>query len=225
MMSRKLGFWVAGMIILGFNLAFGPMHYLGLIGMPRRTHTYLATMGWENWNFVCTIGAYILGVGVFLCFYDMVRTVLGKDRNCGPDPWDARTLEWSLTSPVQPYNFAQTPVVSCRDAWWAQKHQGEPIEYEAADVAHGVHMPSQSWMPLGGGVGFYIFGMGMVLMSAGVPYCGYVGIFGLIITALFIFLWALEGPGGYHLIVPAQAAPRQPTPTPRKEHAGAGHHH
>jgi len=224
MMNQKLGYWVAGLVIVGFNVAFFPMHYLGLIGMTRRTYTYLPDKGWNLWNFVSTMGAYMLGVGVFLCFMDMVITVRSKKRACGPDPWDARTLEWSLPSPVPDYNFARLPIVSCRDAWWMQKHNNIPIEYDQSDVSHGVHMPSQSWMPMGAGIGFFIFGMGIVLMSAGVPYCGYVAIGGLSTTVVFIYLWAIEGPGGYHLAVPTVATPPAPTAAPTRVPAPVGHH-
>ena len=226
MMNQKLGYWVAGMVIVGFNVTFGPMHYLGLIGMTRRTYTYLADKGWNEWNMVCTIGSYILGIGVFLCFADLVWTVLSKKRGCGSDPWGGRTLEWSLPSPVPAYNFARLPIVSCRDAWWMSKHHDIPIEYDQADLSHGVHMPSQSWMPMGAGLGFLVFGLGIVLMSAGVPYCGYVGIGGLAITVVFIYLWALEGPGGYHLIVPADAIPPPPKPSGahRPTPVSAAHH-
>jgi len=224
-MSEKLGYWIAGMIIAGFNIAFFPMHYLGLTGMPRRTHTYLADMGWNTWNFVATMGAYLLGAGIFLCFFDMVRTVMSKKRACGPDPWGGRTLEWSLSSPVPPYNFAKLPIVSCRDAWWMQKHGGIPIEYDLnEDTSHGVHMPSQSWMPMGASFGIFTFGMGMTLMTAGVPLCGYVAIAGLAITFLFIFLWALEGPGGYHIAVPEPEKPPTPAPSPSHQQIPAGHH-
>jgi len=226
MMSQKLGYWVAGLVIVGFNVAFFPMHYLGLIGMTRRTHTYLPGHGWELWNFVSTMGAYTLGTGVFLCFMDIVVTVRSKKRACGPDPWNARTLEWSLPSPVPAYNYIQLPNVTCRDAWWMEKYGDIPVEYEHADLSHGVHMPSQSWMPMGAGAGFLIFGMSMVLMSAGVPNCGYIAIAGLCTTVFFVYLWALEGPGGYHLKVPAQATRPAPTPAQIKarEHAAAGHH-
>jgi len=224
MMNQKLGYWVAAMVIIGFNVTFGPMHYLGLIGMTRRTYTYLGDKGWNDWNLVCTIGSYILGMGVFLCFMDLVVTVFSKKRNCGPDPWNARTLEWSLPSPVPAYNYARLPIVSTRDAWWMDKHAGTPIEYDQADLSHGVHMPSQSWMPMGAGFGFFIFGLGIVLMSAGIPYCGYMAISGLVMVTFFIYLWALEGPGGYHLIVPSDATP--PSPTPARTHApvAASHH-
>jgi cytochrome c oxidase subunit 1 len=224
MMNQKLGYWVAGLIIVGFNVTFGPMHYLGLIGMTRRTYTYLGDKGWNDWNMVCTIGAFILGIGIFLCFMDLVVTVFSKNRACGPDPWNARTLEWSLPSPVPAYNFARLPIVSTRDAWWMQKHGDAPIEYDQADLSHGVHMPSQSWMPMGAGFGFFIFGLGVVLMSAGVPYCGYMAIAGLTTVVFFIYLWALEGPGGYHLAVPAEATPPSPTPVRQRAPVAAGHH-
>jgi hypothetical protein len=108
-----------------------------------------------------------------------------------------------------------------------EKYGDIPVEYENADLSHGVHMPSQSWMPMGAGSGFLIFGMSMVLMSAGVPNCGYIAIAGLATTVFFVYLWALEGPGGYHLKVPAPATRPAPTPAQIKarEHAAAAGHH
>ena len=60
-------------------------------------------------------------------------------------------------------------------------------------------MPSQSWMPLIASLGFIPLGLGMSLMQAGVPFMGYFAIFGLIMLSIGIALWAIEGPGGYHL--------------------------
>ena len=85
MMSEKLGYFAAAMILVGFNLAFFPMHYLGLTGMPRRTHTYLSGFGWETWNFYSTIGAFILGIGVCLVVLDIIRTIL-SGKPCGGRP-------------------------------------------------------------------------------------------------------------------------------------------
>lgn len=198
MMSQKLGYWVAGLVIAGFNLAFFPMHYLGLTGMPRRTHTYWSGFGWETWNMLSTIGALILGFGIVLCFYDIIRTIR-KGTPCGSDPWDARTLEWSLPTPIPAYNFAQTPIVQSRDSWWHHKHTEDfdhMILYEGAEP---IHMPSQSWFPLIGALGLFIFGLSMCLHQAGIPFTGYGAIAGLVIVAFAIICWALEGPGGYYL--------------------------
>ncbi len=200
MMNQKLGYWVAGMVIVGFNVTFFPMHYLGLAGMPRRTHTYWSGFGWELWNPVATVGAFVLGIGILLCFIDVVRTVI-KGKPCGSDPWDARTLEWSLPSPVPAYNFAAMPVVQGRDAWWLHKHEaGEEarLTYEPIDP-HGIHMPSQSWWPPFGGLGFLVFGISMCMHGAGVVFAGYGVIVGLSIVVFTILCWALEGPGGYYI--------------------------
>ena len=54
-------------------------------------------------------------------------------------------------------------------------------------------------MPLIAGSGFVILGLGMALKQAGVAHMGYLAILGLLVIATGIALWALEGPGGYHL--------------------------
>ena len=217
-MSEKWGYVSAILIIIGFNVTFFPMHYLGLTGMPRRTHTYLGDMGWDFWNAFCTLGALVLGIGIVIAFVDVIITVCSKQRACSNDVWDGRTLEWSLPSPVKDYNFAAVPVIQSRDAFWEHKHGVKKIGAVPPDP-HGIHMPSQSWWPLLSGFGFIIFGMGMALMSAGVPFTGYGAIAGLVIVILSIYLWALEGPGGYHLKVPEEATKlaKPPKKTTRKK--------
>ena len=92
----KLSFWV---IFAGFNITFFPMHFLGLNGMPRRTFTYDGNLGWNSANYIATVGALILGVGIFIYFAVMVYTYF-KGEKVGKDVWDARTLEWSLPNLV-----------------------------------------------------------------------------------------------------------------------------
>lgn len=195
----NLSTWVAIFSTIGLNVTFFPMHFLGLIGMPRRTHTYLSGFGWDGYNMVCTIGAFILAFGILLFVIDIVLCIT-KGKPAGNDPWDARTLEWATTSPPRNYNFARTPIIPARDALWEHKHGAEnrKITFEADD-GHGIHMPSQSWMPLVASFGFIPLGLGICLKQAGVANMGYVAIVGLIIIALGVTLWALEGPGGYHL--------------------------
>jgi cytochrome c oxidase subunit 1 len=195
----SLGYWMSGLVLVGFNLTFFPMHFLGLIGMPRRTHSYLEGTGWQPLNLVCTIGAFLLAFGILLFLIDLIRTVR-KGPPAGNDPWDGRTLEWSIPSPPPVYNFAKTPVVKARDALWADKHGTSRQKLGGVDSgSHGIHMPSNSWMPLVASAGLLLVGVSMALKQAGVPFCGYLAIGGLLITTLGIYLWALEGPGGYHL--------------------------
>jgi len=199
MWSGKLSIWVAILSTIGLNVAFFPMHFLGLIGMPRRTHTYLSGFGWDGYNMVCSIGAFILGFAVLLFVVDIVLLIT-KGKPAGNDPWDARTLEWATTSPPRSYNFARIPIIPARDALWEHKHGAEnrKITY-VEEGSQGIHMPSQSWMPLVACFGFVPLGLGACLMQAGVAYMGYVAIGGLVIITLGATLWAIEGPGGYHI--------------------------
>jgi len=195
----KLGYWVCGFVFVGLNLTFFPMHFLGMFGMPRRTHTYLAGTEWGPLNLLCTIGAFILAFGILLFLIDIWRTCR-KGPPAGNDPWDGRTLEWLTSSPPAVYNFAKTPVAKARDALWAHKHGNEAYRLGGNEAGpEGIHMPSKSWFPLLTSSGFLFVGLGMTMMSAGVSYMGYLAIFGLLTTTVGIYLWALEGPGGYHI--------------------------
>jgi cytochrome c oxidase subunit 1 len=191
----KLSFWI---IFVGFNTTFFPMHFLGLNGMPRRTWTYDANMGWNEGNFIATIGAYTLGVGIFTYFAVLIYTYF-KGEKCGNDPWDGRTLEWSIPSPPPEYNFKVIPTVHARDAWWYEKHHQEEIakeqaEHLKAEAEHGgIHMPDQSWYPFFASVGLLVGGVAFAFNS--IP----VAIGGLVVVFLSCYLWALEGPGGYHI--------------------------
>ncbi|MGF1483276.1 MAG: cytochrome c oxidase subunit I [Opitutales bacterium] len=209
MMNKTVGYIGFWSICIGFNVAFFPQHYLGLAGMPRRTHMYLEETGFATWNHVSTIGAFVLGIGVLLVFIDVARTLIAG-RKCEDDPWDARTLEWSIPSPPPAYNFARTPIIPGRDAWWLHKKFGKQIEYEADD-GHGIHMPSQSWFPLFASCGLFIFGMAWAFFATGYGSAFWFVLAGLLTLVVSVFLWLLEGPGGYHLSVPVDE-PKVTTP-------------
>jgi cytochrome c oxidase subunit 1 len=110
LMSEILGRWVFGLIFVGFNLTFFPMHILGLQGMPRRIYTYQPEMPWSGLNLFISLSAIILAGGFILFFVDAIRSA-----RSGPiataNPWDASTLEWATSSPPPSYNFARLPVV------------------------------------------------------------------------------------------------------------------
>src|SRR5206468_897203 len=142
LMDERLGqlqFWL---MFIGFNVTFGPMHFLGVDGMPRRIFTYPDGMGWNLWNLVATIGAFTIGLGV-LAFLANAAKSLTMGERAGSDPWDARTLEWSASSPPAHYNFAEIPVVHGRDAWWIEKYgdpeHGVAVPAAGAPAAHGAH--------------------------------------------------------------------------------------
>ena len=109
-------------MLIGFNLTFFPMHILGLIGMPRRTYRYPSGMGWDTLNLIETIGAFIIALSVLIFLVNIIFTHASAAQIAGNDPWDGRSLEWSIPSPPPEYNFAEIPVVEARDDWWHRKY-------------------------------------------------------------------------------------------------------
>jgi cytochrome c oxidase subunit 1 len=104
----KLHFWV---LLVGFNTTFMPMHFLGLLGMPRRIAVYESNRaGWADWNWVATIGAFIIASGVLIFLINFFYSLFAG-RRAPADPWLGNTLEWATTSPPPPYNFETVPVV------------------------------------------------------------------------------------------------------------------
>jgi cytochrome c oxidase subunit 1 len=118
----KCHFWL---FIIGFHLTFDFMHIPGLLGMPRRIYTYEPGRGWEVWNFIVTIGAFLQAAGVLVFVVNLLWS-LRKGDTAGNDPWDAWTLEWSTSSPPPDYDFAATPVVRSRRPLWDLKHPEDP---------------------------------------------------------------------------------------------------
>jgi cytochrome c oxidase subunit I len=117
MMSERLGkisFW---MIFLGFQLAFFPMHFAGISGMPRRVYTYPAGMGLELPNLLSSIGSLVVATAVLLFVVNMVKS-LRFGRKVEPNPWDGSTLEWDAACPPDRYNFSHIPIVESRSPMW-----------------------------------------------------------------------------------------------------------
>jgi cytochrome c oxidase subunit I+III len=123
MLSERAGKWNFWLFFIGMNVAFFPMHILGLLGMPRRIYTYLPEMGWGGLNLLSSIGAVIIVASVCV-FLGNVVVSLRRGVPAGDNPWDASTLEWATTSPPPPYNHLFIPVVEGRDPLW-DLHRGE----------------------------------------------------------------------------------------------------
>jgi cytochrome c oxidase subunit 1 len=103
----KLHFWLT---FVGFNLAFFPMHVLGLWGMPRRIEQYAANDGWQAMNIVSTVGAFLIGASTLPFMYNVLRS-RRHGAAASADPWEGNSLEWWTSSPPPVYNFASLPPI------------------------------------------------------------------------------------------------------------------
>ncbi len=117
MLDETLGKWNVGVLFLGFNITFFPMHQLGLMGMPRRVYTYPADMGWSTLNLVSSLGALLLVAGGVMLLYNVLHS-LRAGKIAGDNPWNADSLEWATSSPPPVYNFLELPIVEGRHALW-----------------------------------------------------------------------------------------------------------
>lgn len=143
----KCAFWCW---VGGFYLAFMPLYALGLMGMTRRLNHYDLSTGWHPYLIVAAIGAGVILCGIIFQVIQLVVSIKNREqyKDTTGDPWDGRTLEWSIPSPPPFYNFAITPVVHGRDAFWGEKqkrlkdgdHQPEKPHYT------DIHMPRNTSM-------------------------------------------------------------------------------
>ncbi|MGI8874837.1 MAG: cytochrome c oxidase subunit I [Egibacteraceae bacterium] len=201
----KIHFW---MMLIGFNLTFGPQHILGLNGMPRRIYTYESGMGWDLWNLVSTIGAFVIALSILVFLINLVISIRAG-AVASDDPWDARTLEWTVPSPPPQHNFDVVPTVTARDELWHRKYAGKEADIPkrvpsgasadhadagaadarataGAEVPAGIHLPDPSYWPLVLSVGLPIAGWGVIF---GQPVV--IGL-GLVWTLVSMLAWALE---------------------------------
>jgi cytochrome c oxidase subunit 1 len=118
----KVHFWL---FVIGFHLCFDLMHIPGMLGMPRRIYTYEPGRGWDTLNLLVSIGAFIQAIATLVLVANLIISYF-RGRKAGNDPWDAWTLEWSVSSPPPAYNFTVIPTVASRRPLWDLKHPEDP---------------------------------------------------------------------------------------------------
>lgn len=158
-LDEKLGkisfyFW-----IIGFIVAFTPLYILGFLGMTRRLVSYPAETGWQPFLIVAAIGGILILIGVIFLLLQLIVPILKQSKyKVGSDPWDGRTLEWSIPSPAPFYNFAHEPEVSELDDFWDKKQNNKVKKNTSYE---DIHMPKNSMFGiLIGGISL-IFGFAM----------------------------------------------------------------
>lgn len=143
-LSEKLGTYAFWCWFLGFLLAFMPLYMLGFMGATRRLDHYDASTGWQPLFFLAAAGAIVIATGIALQVLQLFMALKNRKRQSDTtgDPWNGRTLEWSIPSPPPIYNFAIIPTIEERDPFWGWKH-GTPrpeLVYEDIDIPRNTPM-------------------------------------------------------------------------------------
>jgi len=137
-MSAQVGRFAFWMMFAGFNITFFPMHLTGLRGMTRRVYTYPAEVGWDWLNLISTMGAIVLGIGMFAVVVDVTLNRRRKPRR-EQNPWNAGTLEW-ISEPEENWGMRSIPQIESRYPLWEQTglvRQVKAGEWYLADASEG----------------------------------------------------------------------------------------
>ncbi|TFI57532.1 cytochrome c oxidase subunit I [Sphingomonas parva] len=202
MMGERLGRWSFWTMFIGFNIAFFPMHVVGLEGMPRRVYTYPADLGLGGWNLLISVGAFLFAAGILLFLVNLVLS-LSRGAPAGPNPWDAPTLEWATSSPPPPHNFDIIPIVASRHPLWedrleeveerSQLDRGylldvgrETIGTTPMDAEPNVilRMPGDSLLPLGLALCVTLLFLGLLAHAWVIAGLGLAGALGVLVAWL-----------------------------------------
>lgn len=147
---------------IGFILAFIPLYVLGMMGATRRLDHYSAALGWQPLFILAGIGALIIATGFICQIIQLIVSIKERDahRDTTGDPWEGRSLEWSIPSPAPAYNFARLPIVSVRDAFWIHKNEDLGLTYEP--VGEPILMPKNTGLGIAVAFAAFLFGFAVI---------------------------------------------------------------
>jgi cytochrome c oxidase subunit 1 len=206
-LSEKLGNWHFWISFVGMNLAFFPMHFSGLLGMPRRYYQYDAGQGLELFNMLSTIGTGILMVGTLVGLINVWKSWKGGEP-ASSNPWGAATLEWTIPSPPPDYNFAELPQVKSRYPLWNMKDGAELVHETTAAEERGrriptsrelgIVMPNPSIWPLVTAFGIVLMFAGLLFMDTSVKTAIAVMLTGALLWIGSLYNWLLTPLEDHH---------------------------
>ena len=159
-LNERLGKYAFWCWLIGFILAFVPLYILGMMGATRRLNHYPSGLGYQPLFIVAGIGAGIIALGVAFQVLQIGYSIYKRKeyKDTSGDPWNARTLEWSIPSPAPFYNFAKKIEVSTKDAFWEMKKRRTLDQGEYEDIL----MPKNSAIGMLIGFSALAFGFAFV---------------------------------------------------------------
>ncbi|MCL3883136.1 cbb3-type cytochrome c oxidase subunit I [Marivita sp. GX14005] len=177
--------WAAYLWFAGFSLAFLPLYWLGLMGMPRRAASY-DNPAFEPVMWVAAGGAMLVVAALLLTLWTFYSSARDRAELACPlgDPWDGRSLEWAMPAPPPPYNFHALPYVKALDPFTIEKAEGTP--YCAAERYEDVELPRNSALGLWIGAASGIMGFAMVWWIWWLAALGALAIIGGLIARAFV---------------------------------------
>jgi cytochrome o ubiquinol oxidase subunit 1 len=175
----KAAFWCW---FIGFYMAFMPLYALGFMGATRRMQHY-DEPGWQPLFIVAAIGALVILLGIFFLLLQLVVSIRTRERrrDITGDPWNGRSLEWSVSSPPPAYNFATLPVVEGMDAFWEMKKHGD-VHRAEPELFQSIHMPANSANGFVTSFFAVVFGFAMIWHIWWMAILGFVGMFGTLLA-------------------------------------------
>lgn len=183
MLNVRLGTIAFWLWFTGFLLAFMPLYMLGFMGATRRLDHYDAETGWHPLFQLVLGGAVLIFLAIIVQFYDIFYSIWNRKKNLDTtgDPWNGRSLEWSIPSPAPIYNFALIPIVDQLDPLWAIKRQQAPKHPRRYE---DIHLPVNT--PIAPYIGLFalMFGFAMVWYIYWLAIVSFVGIVASIIFRL-----------------------------------------
>lgn len=184
-LEERFGMWAFWCWFLGFMFAFMPLYLLGLMGATRRLNHYDSSTGWQPLFMVAAVGIVFIVFGVIFQNLQIFVSWLNykKNKDTTGDPWNGRTLEWSISSPPPIYNFATIPHVHDRDPFWETKQKGS--DAPSQPTYRDIHLPKNS--PLGMFIGLFgfLFGFGMTWWIWWMAILGVVGVIACLIYRIY----------------------------------------
>jgi cytochrome aa3-600 menaquinol oxidase subunit I len=184
LLNEVLGKWHFWLFTIGFHVTFFPMHLMGLNGMPRRVFTYLKSDGLGTLNLISTIGAFLMALAVMIFLWNIFWSYRNEQRDLTGDPWEGRTLEWSIPSPPPLGNFIKRPLVTTIDQLWYEKQEGDGT-IRTAEEEDDIYVSNPTAQPLMLAGALFVSSFGFIFGFPPLQWFGFASVIGMLALRSF----------------------------------------